>query len=436
MIHNQNQQTPVVICGMHRSGTSLITQILHDCGLYLGPEDQFLETRLYDNPTGYWEFAPIMKFSDRLLREIGASWKDIAPLFSETWLDEISLEEKQREAEESLAPLFNQGSAWGWKDPRTTVLLPFWKTCFPEIKLVVCVRNPLEVAYSLSKRVISHVDFEPGLKLWREYYEILQRDLSNGHTLFVHYERLFHSPKEEISRLCDFAGLSLDGEKMSSAIARIKPEYYRGVATDELLEAFPNLPDGILELYAKLCERSGKSFRAGGGAESQTGQNDLQILLRMYQTSTSGFDRFMRQVDEDSTLINQQNTQIRQIVLEKKTFENSIRKKDERIEQQDKRIEQQQENIKTLKENLLLNQNKIKESNALIGQQKLDLTQKNKQIQSLKNALRSQTEQVSAANSKLNRMEQELLFYALSKSWRITRPFRKMMNLIKGEKHG
>jgi hypothetical protein len=45
---------PVCIAGMHRSGTSMVTRLLHMCGLFLGSEDD-LYPQAPDNLEGFWE---------------------------------------------------------------------------------------------------------------------------------------------------------------------------------------------------------------------------------------------------------------------------------------------------------------------------------------------------------------------------------------------
>src|SRR5919197_2381254 len=47
---------PVAIVGMHRSGTSLVAQVLAKAGLYLGRTDDLIPAGP-DNPDGYWEHA-------------------------------------------------------------------------------------------------------------------------------------------------------------------------------------------------------------------------------------------------------------------------------------------------------------------------------------------------------------------------------------------
>jgi hypothetical protein len=47
----------IVVLGMHRNGTSVLTRALKTLGVFIG--DNFLETRP-DNPTGYWEDKTIV----------------------------------------------------------------------------------------------------------------------------------------------------------------------------------------------------------------------------------------------------------------------------------------------------------------------------------------------------------------------------------------
>jgi hypothetical protein len=48
--------TPTAICiaGAHRSGTSIVTRLLHRCGFELGPESDLMPPQA-DNPDGFWE---------------------------------------------------------------------------------------------------------------------------------------------------------------------------------------------------------------------------------------------------------------------------------------------------------------------------------------------------------------------------------------------
>ena len=65
--------TPIVVLGMHRSGTSALTGMLHSLGIHLGPEED-LKSPQKDNPQGFWENNTLVEFNDRLLNRANSSW--------------------------------------------------------------------------------------------------------------------------------------------------------------------------------------------------------------------------------------------------------------------------------------------------------------------------------------------------------------------------
>src|SRR5258708_12379235 len=69
---------PVCITGMHRSGTSLIANLLGRCGLYLGEEDDLLPPSP-DNTDGYWENRRFVSLNDEILLTLGSAWDSPSP---------------------------------------------------------------------------------------------------------------------------------------------------------------------------------------------------------------------------------------------------------------------------------------------------------------------------------------------------------------------
>src|SRR5262245_40061722 len=148
---------PVCVVGMHRSGTSLVTQLLHSCGLYLGHDDDLMPPGP-DNAAGFWENTKFVGINDEVLNALGGGW-DCPPPPPDNWTTDRRL---QRRASVLLRQFLGRGP-WGWKDPRTSLTLPFWKGCCPNSREVVCLRNPLEVALSLHER--NGVSYALGLNL-------------------------------------------------------------------------------------------------------------------------------------------------------------------------------------------------------------------------------------------------------------------------------
>jgi len=157
--------TPVCIAGMHRSGTSLLARLLHECGLHIGRSDELVPATPA-NVEGYWEHAAFVEFNERLLAEVGGAW-DIAPPLT-AWDELDSRETLMKQARELLDDLSTKG-VWGWKDPRNSITMPFWTHVLPDMKVVICVRNPLEVALSL--RNLNAASYQDALALWVVYSE-------------------------------------------------------------------------------------------------------------------------------------------------------------------------------------------------------------------------------------------------------------------------
>ena len=192
---------------MHRSGTSMVTRLLNIGGLDLGDPMMLLDPQ-GDNPLGFWENRDIMSLNDRILAIKGGSWMD-PPLWQNGWDTAPNILPLMDEASAILDKGFRHRgvSRWGWKDPRTTLTLPFWKRLVSPMRLVLVVRNPLDVAQSLRAR--HGWVTKKGIDLWKNYMNTAFRN-GNGVPMFVtFYEDYFHDPRAEIQRLLTFCGLGL-----------------------------------------------------------------------------------------------------------------------------------------------------------------------------------------------------------------------------------
>jgi hypothetical protein len=152
---DRSQAPPAVVCvtGMHRSGTSLAARSLDLLGVSLGRRDGLLDPGP-DNVAGYWENAEIKELDDVLLAALGGSW-DEPPLLAPGWEADPSLDglrEQARDVIERAFPDHGRAGPVGFKDPRASLLLPFWRTVVTVRTTVVVVRDPAEVTRSLATR--------------------------------------------------------------------------------------------------------------------------------------------------------------------------------------------------------------------------------------------------------------------------------------------
>ena len=80
MKQETSQKTIIVVLGMHRSGTSLITRSLQVLGVDLG--EHLIPAISGDNDKGFWEDVDINDFDNALLTKIGSAWDRLTLLNS------------------------------------------------------------------------------------------------------------------------------------------------------------------------------------------------------------------------------------------------------------------------------------------------------------------------------------------------------------------
>ena len=154
---------PIVILGMHRSGTSCLAGSLQQRGLFLG---EVYESRPY-NRKGNRESQRIMDLNDAVLGSSGGAWDRPPPQVS--WTADAAAE---RDAIIAALEAGAGGAAWGFKDPRTLLTLPFWRERLPGARLAGTFRHPARVARSLLARDPS-MPLGTALDLWLAYNERL-----------------------------------------------------------------------------------------------------------------------------------------------------------------------------------------------------------------------------------------------------------------------
>jgi hypothetical protein len=146
------QQTPIVMLGMHRSGTSALAGALNYLGVDLGPT---LLASSSDNELGFWEHAELVQLDEWILQVLGASWEDACALPAVWWKSEPVQLVRQAIAD-ILEHDFSKSRLWGVKDPRLCRLLPLWNAVLAESGCkplyVIVFRHPRAVAASLMKR--------------------------------------------------------------------------------------------------------------------------------------------------------------------------------------------------------------------------------------------------------------------------------------------
>ena len=233
----------------------MVSRLLNLCGLYLGPESELLPPA-QDNPEGYWENKLFVGINDRILAHLDAGW-DLAPAVCKGWELRPEFVPLQKESAE-LIERFNTQEPWGWKDPRNSLTLPFWTHLIPNLKVLIVLRNPLEVAQSLHTRNFSSIAF--GLKLWFVHNQRILAAVRNENVVITHYDSYFYAPRAELRRVLDLLSIDASEKVVDEACATVSTSLrHQNARTEDLKNEAP--PD-ILGCYRKLCEKAGPIYQA------------------------------------------------------------------------------------------------------------------------------------------------------------------------------
>lgn len=223
---------PVIIMGMHRSGTSLLSKMLDKAGIFQGyTQDKYNESLFFqlinENLLNMEETTWDRPEKLRPLN-IDSHAKGVLVNYAANIIDEQLLENYWGSAmfdylKRGLAP---PTVAWGWKDPRNTLLLPIWLELFENSRVIHIIRHGVDAAVSLWRRETSrpHDKADPHyssrcqslkecFKLWEEYVKMGKKHGSYAKFYIeIHYEDLVANPAETMKQLFTFLQIDLTPE--------------------------------------------------------------------------------------------------------------------------------------------------------------------------------------------------------------------------------
>jgi glycosyltransferase involved in cell wall biosynthesis len=156
---------PIILTGMHRSFTSLTSSMLNELGIFMG--NSILSPDIH-NPEGYYENEDFLHL-DRMICQISTESENSFPDWG--WSADSKMNfEKVKEFEECAKKVIydkRRLRLWGWKDPRTSLLLDFWDSIIPHAKYIFIYRHPGEVYESVLKL--------KGIQLFQDHPEYIEQ---------------------------------------------------------------------------------------------------------------------------------------------------------------------------------------------------------------------------------------------------------------------
>jgi hypothetical protein len=237
---------PICIAGVPFSGVSMVARILDGLGVDVGPQENLLGEN--GSSGDFWGDRRFARLNEAILDAVGAAW-DVPPTGVGRWAEHPQLEPLRKQAKD-VADSLALTEPWAWADPRNALTLPFWRSLYPDLQVVVCIRHPHEVAKSLEAH--GSTPFSEGLALWGSYYSAVAAAAVGD--LVTNSDRLLEEPTAEVERLVNAVGLSPSRAEIKRAVGALAARDGGEMPSDSL-----ELPPDIDELYRTLLEAASSS---------------------------------------------------------------------------------------------------------------------------------------------------------------------------------
>lgn len=194
-------RTVFFVVGMHRSATSALAGALIHAGL-AGPLRPLPAAA--DNRRGTFEAHNVVDLNERLLGRACRQWFHCRPV---PLLDPVG---ERAVAERILLEDFSTAPCIVVKDPRISLLLPFWLGCAQRVGMrpvvVIAVRTPAEVARSLAVR--DGLARDHSIACWMRYMLDAERSSRGLPRVFVDTTQLIAHPERQILDILRHFGIT------------------------------------------------------------------------------------------------------------------------------------------------------------------------------------------------------------------------------------
>jgi hypothetical protein len=212
-------EAPRIIGATGGSGTRIVARIVREAGLFTGTNRNDYEDQL--------DFAG---FSDRWINTF-------APQGLEALPDEVRREmlvDFEAVVQTHLLQMPPDAAGWGWKEPRSIYLLPFFDDVMPKLRFLHFIRDGRDMAFSenqnqlnwhgeavLTPEELKQKKVPRSLTLWGRVNSQAARfgeERLGDRYLRVRFEDLCGDPARTVQGILDFFGLEGDAEKAASVV--------------------------------------------------------------------------------------------------------------------------------------------------------------------------------------------------------------------------
>jgi hypothetical protein len=247
----------VLVFGVGRSGTSLVTGILGQLGFHIPqPEIKADET----NPRGFGEPEWVVEFHQRLMRKLRVTVFDARPAAWEITGRVAGDPAVQAELRDWLAAELGHAEAVVVKDPRIGWFVPLWTGCSKDLGLphshLMMLRHPAEILASARRWYGDWQTDASRAAAWLNVMLETERTTRRDRRVFVAYEHLLTDWLGEIDRIGETLDLPtlrrLDRDRLAEVGEFVDPSLRRSRVGWEGLEVPASVRDMAEDVWGRL----------------------------------------------------------------------------------------------------------------------------------------------------------------------------------------
>ncbi|MEO0391946.1 MAG: glycosyltransferase [Pseudomonadota bacterium] len=382
----------ILITGMHRSGTSVVTRLCNILGADIGGE---MLPATPDNPKGYWENAAAFNLHASVFDAFGQSWNAL-PALPEGWAHSPTGDAVTDQLKTVIDTEFT-GALAVLKDPKLCRLLPLWDRVCADLSIeplaIMALRHPVAVARSLVKR--DGMGFETALLLWLRHTLEAERDSRDYRRAISDYDMILADWRAEMQSIASQLDLTWPvvlEDVASTADGFVSKDLRHNHAHDDAAgdDALTGLCIAIYQ--ALLAARE-------GALNTQVLDQGWQYLAPLEPVSTVLNEQAKAHIDavNDAALKGQIEAALRdEIAIRDRSL----------IEQEDEHRE------------------RIAEYDTMVRAREAERDNLREHIAQLSEEMATARQSTSAQEQELDRLRQEMHLIINSRSWRVTKPLR------------
>lgn len=282
---------PIIITGMSRSGTGVLTKMLERLGLFVGLRKERNHEALFFEKLNRWllyqcsgglENPKTIKYllEDEESRGLFVNFLRFI-LKTPLAISFLGLRKYLRYHTPA-----NLDIPWGWKDPRNTHTLPIWLDIFPDAKVIHIYRHGVDVVHSLQVRrekglsrlkdrhprfktiywfflTLKFVEaqrtfvdlrcssMEEAFNMWEEYVQEARSSVFKleDRAMEIKYEDLLTKPVSQLTKVANFCELHTSPEEIESVILDLNRDRAYAYLDHPKLKAFATTVSDRLKTY-------------------------------------------------------------------------------------------------------------------------------------------------------------------------------------------